>query len=166
MMMGEGRRQAIATCQLRLRRISEQRADRVPNAEPFAGRQNLVDPTREIERVIAQRWQAAGRNDELPRVSLVDQFLQRADRLRARGAQETTGIDDHHIGIVGFVTLGITALQQERRHPFGIDPVLGATQGYDAKRAQVVFGLGGRSQKLTCSSRTEARLDSPHPEKH
>ncbi len=88
MLMRERGSQPIASRELRFWLLAKQRSHRVTDAEPLARGQHLVDPSREIERIIAQRRKATCRNDELSRIALIDQILQGLDRLGPRGAQE------------------------------------------------------------------------------
>jgi hypothetical protein len=137
----------LATGNFGLDLFAQQLADDITDAVPLSRRHHVIDAAGNGVPVVAQGRHAAGRDDELAVLPLLEQFRNGRNRLVTRRTQEPAGVDDDDARIIRAVDRGHALGAQEVLHTVRVHPVLRAAKGEDVKAAIVVLGLAAYANR-------------------
>ena len=142
----------------------EERADDVADLEPLLCGEDVIDAGRDVVRVVAQRRHTAGRDHLLSLGPDRKHVRDHADRLIARRAEKSAGVDDDDVGAVERIGRSHATLLQKRVHAVRVDPVLGAAERDDVDSGRAMQSPWVRViLLLTDSSRTAGQRANPVP---
>ena len=110
-------------------------ADRLDDARHFAGAEDRIDFRDFLLELVAITLGQAPGDDQAPARRLLLQLghlENRVDRLLLGPIDERTGVDDEHVGAVGFRRDLVARLFGQAKHHLGVDEILRAPEGDEA----------------------------------